>query len=254
MDLHSVNDKVKKLTEKLDEQNISFTENKGQVYDQNYKPRPDVLYSAMTGDMTVHIKNNGISYQLYNIDSWKNVKDNLTNKEHVEIDKQKIYRVDLNWINSNKNFTTSQDETLQGYNNYYLESCPNGALNVKSYTGITLHNLYDGINLHFYEKGGSLKYDYIVEPNSNYKQIQISVEGTEIEINKDGSINLSTRLGKIREGAPIVYQNGRQLKANWKVKNKILSFDIPNYDPKFQLIIDPFITRVWGTYYSGSGF
>jgi hypothetical protein len=37
---------------------ICFTENKGQVYDQNYQPRPDVLYGAMTGNMAVHIKKN----------------------------------------------------------------------------------------------------------------------------------------------------------------------------------------------------
>ena len=247
--------KEKELSNKLNQRRIDFTENKGQVYDQNYKPRPDVLYGTMTGDMAVHIKTTGVSYQLYKVDTWKDIEDKLTKeKRHKEIEKQTIYRVDLNWLNANTNFTTSQDETLPGYNNYYLESCPNGALNVKSYTGITLHNLYNGINLHFYESGGNLKYDYIVAPHANYKQIQILVEGADIELNKDGSINISTPLGKIREGAPIVYQNNVQLKSKWLVKNNILSFEIENYDPKLQLIIDPFITRLWGSYYGGSGY
>jgi len=74
---------------------ISFTENKGQVYDQNYKPRPDVLYGTMTGNMAVHIKNNGVSYQLYRVDKWKEVEDTRTKEKHKEIDEQTIYRIDL---------------------------------------------------------------------------------------------------------------------------------------------------------------
>ncbi len=231
---------------------ISFTENKGQVYDQYYKPRPDVLYGAMTGNMAVHIKNNGVSYQLYRVDKYKEVEDIKTKEKRQEIDQQTIYRVDLYWLNANKNLTTSEDEALPGYNNYYLESCPNGALNVKSYKGITLNNLYPGINLHYYEKNGELKHDYIVAAHADYKQIQIKVEGAEIRVNEDGSLLLTTPLGKIQEEAPKVYQNGKQLKAKWLVKNNTLSFEIENYNLNYELIIDP-VTRIWGTYYGGIG-
>ena len=236
---------------------ISFTENKGQVYDQNYKPRPDVLFGSMTGNMAVHIKNNGVSYQLYKVNSYKEVVDEKTKEKHNEIDKQTVYRVDLNWVNANQNFVTTHDETLPGHNNYYFESCPNGALNVKSYTGITLNNLYNGINLHYYQKNGDLKHDYIVAPHSNYKQIQLNVQGATVSINKDGTLILKTPLGKIQEGAPIVYQNGKQLKANWELKtfnteNSTLSFNVENYNPAQELIIDP-VTRLWGTYYGANG-
>ena len=235
---------------------IAFTENKGQVYDQNYKARPDVLYGAMAGNLAVHIKKTGVSYQLYRVDEWKEVEDEIRHEKRKEIEKQSIYRIDLNWLNANTNFTQSTDEALQGYNNYYLESCPNGALDVKSYTGITLHNLYNGINLHYYEKNGELKHDYIVAPHANYKQIQVEVKGADISVKKDGSLLLTTPLGKIHEGAPIVYQNGKQLKAKWVInadaeQSRIMSFEIENYNPTQELIIDP-VTRLWGTYYGGS--
>lgn len=229
---------------------IKFIENKGQVYDQNYKPRTDVLYSTLAGNMTVHIKNNGVSYQLYRVNKYKEVEDPKTKEKRKEIDQQTIYRIDLNWLNANKNFTESVDETMPGYDNYYLESCPNGVLNVKSYKGITLSNLYNGINLHYYEKDGQLKYDYIVAPHSDYKQIQIETKGADVSINKDGSLLLNTPLGKVLEGTPVVFQQGKRLKANWLVKNNILSFEIKNYNPNYELIIDP-ITRIWGTYYGG---
>jgi hypothetical protein len=247
-------------------QTICFTENKGQVYDQNYKARPDVLFGVMAGNMAVHIKNTGVSYQLYRVDKWKEVtKAPFSLGEgrgveakfpHKEIEEQTIYRIDLTWVNANTNFTKTMDEALPGYNNYYLESCPNGALNVKSYKGFTLHNLYKGINLHYYEKQGQLKHDYIVAPHANYKQIQLKVEGAKVSLNKDGSLLLNTPLGKVQEGAPLVYQNGKQLKAKWVITgtepSRSVSFAIENYNPNYELIIDP-ITCLWGTYYGDSG-
>ena len=283
---------------------IAFTENKGQVYDQNHKPRPDVLYGAMTGNMAFHLRNNGVSYQLFRVDKWRQEADEHMSTNSVfseksvaqsvtkgaalslpkgaalslpkgkEIDQQSIYRIDLNWVNANRNFTSTTDQTLEGCSNYYLESCPNGALNVKSYTGITLHNLYDGINLHYYENNGQLKHDYIVAPNTDYKQIQLQVEGAEITLNKDGSLLLGTPLGKIQEGAPIVYQNGKILKAKWVIKtsgeqtalslskgssttsgevSQTIGFEVENYNPTQELIIDP-VTRLWGTYYGDAVF
>lgn len=231
-------------------QGIAFTENKGQVCDQNSTPRPDVLFGAMAGNLAFHLKTNGVSYQLQRVDKWKEVENSKTLAKHKEIDRQTIYRIDLNWLNYNTNFTPSTDEALSSYNNYYLENCPNGALNVKSYKGVTLLHLYKGINLHYYEKGGELKHDYIVAPHSNYKQIQLQVKGATIEINKNGTLLLNTPLGKVEEGAPLVYQNGKQLKAKWVVKNDILSFEIENYNTNAELIIDP-LTRLWGTYYGG---
>jgi hypothetical protein len=237
---------------------IAFTENKGQVHDQNFQPRPDVLFGAMAGNLAVHVKNNGVSYQLYRIDCYKDVTDDVTKEKRKEIDLQTIYRIDLNWLNANTDITTFTDEALPGFNNYYLENCPNGALKVKSYTGITLNNIYNGINLHYYEKKGELKYDYIVAPNANYKQIKLKVTGAEVKLHKDGSLILKTPLGSIQEGKPIVYQNNKQLKAKWVVELSehdsfvVLSFEIENYNPNYELIIDP-ITRLWGTYYGGTG-
>jgi len=230
---------------------ISFTENKGQVYDQNYKARPDVLYGAMSGNMAVYIKKNGVSYQLYRAESYKEVEDIKTKQKRKEVENQVIYRIDIRWLNANRNLTTTTDQTLSGFNNYYLKNCPEGAMNVKSYKGITLNNLYNGINLHYYEKNGELKHDYIVAPHVDYKQIQILVDGANLSLNDDGSLVLETPIGKVQEGAPLVFQNGKQLKAKWIINNSKVSFEIEKYNAEYELLIDP-VTRSWGTYYGGS--
>ena len=231
---------------------ITFTENKGQVSDQFNQRRQDVLFAGSAGELVYHIRNTGVSYQLNKIDSYKEKIISKTNKPTLLADQQTIYRVDINWLNCNKNFSIEEGEASPGHSNYYLEVCPKGIHNVKTYKDITLKNIYLGTDLHYYEKDGVLKYDYLVAPHANYKQIQMEVKGAEIKLLNNGNLILKTSLGNIEEGAPVVYQNGKKIKASWKIKNNILSFDIPKYDPAFKLIIDP-PTRVWGTYIGGLG-
>ncbi len=245
----------KSIDQNLKYGGISFTENKGQVSDQHNKPRPDVLFGGNANGMVFHLRNNGISYQLDRVDSWK-TEDTLLNPHHGMIpgEKRKIpdqittYRVDVNWLKCNKEFKIIYDDSLPGYTNYYHEVCPNGVRHVKTYTGVTYKNIYNGIDLHYYEKDGVLKYDYIVAPHSNYKQIQLEIKGAEkITLQKDGLVLIKTKLGSILEDLPVVYQNRKQLKATWKVKNNILSFEVKEYDPRYTLLIDPAV-RIWGTY------
>lgn len=243
---------------------ISFIENKGQFADQNYHPRPDVLFGGSDGQITFHITVRGISYQLYRVDKHKQAEDPNTatlfpiaigmeeKEQRKKNEKQTVYRTDIKWVNANPSPVVKTGEVLPGVTNYYLEQCPGGVLNVKSYAGITLQNIYNNINLHYYEKNGQLKHDYIVAPHADYKQIQLKVEGAEVFLQKDGSLLIETPLGKIQEQAPLVYQNGKRLSAQYSIKNNIISYEVENYNPDEELIIDP-VTRLWGTYYGGTG-
>jgi len=215
-----------------------FTENKGQVTDQYKVTRTDVLFSGYTNKMSYHLKKDGISYQLS-----KPINDLLS-----------LYRLDIHWLNSNQNVRPEPAGLLPGTESFYQSAAP--VTGVRSYREISYKNIYNQIDLHYYEKSGSLKYDFIVSPKADYKQIKLQVEGSKkITVRPDGSILLSTPLGEILEGAPIVYQNGKLKKSKWVVTGNVLSFEVEDYDPNLTLIIDP-ATRVWGTYYGGgpSGF
>jgi len=118
---------------KSNKQELSFTENKGQVYDQNNNPRPDVLFSGTNNGMVFHLKKNGVSYQLHKVLKWKEHEDEKTNQKSSIASETGIYRVDINWLNANSNVQIERGAPLEGFNNYYLSHCPDGALNVKSY-------------------------------------------------------------------------------------------------------------------------
>jgi len=239
---------------------ISFTENKGQIHDQNYKSRPDVLFGGSDGNLVFHLKNNGISYQLNRVDTWKKESDLSTKKAGFEnaeaetklvADQRTIYRLDINWLNANTDAEVTKQNPLDGFNNYYSENCPNGALNVKSYQQITYQNIYDGIDLKWYEKDGHLEYDYLVSAGADYKQIQLEIKGADkLTLNNKGELIYKTPLGDIIEQAPLVKQNGKILKSKWIITNNVLSFEIENINKSEAFIIDP-VVRLWGTYYGG---
>ena len=235
---------------------IFFTENKGQVHDLLNNPNFNILFTSNSGPFTVHFKRNGIAYQLAKIEEITKTTINKTNsiksnKDKAESISLSLSKVELSWLNSNSNVTVTTDEALDAFDNYYLPSCPNGALNVKSYRGITMHNLYKGIDVHYYEKNGQLKHDYIVAPNSDYSNIKIKIEGAIIEKSKNGAIIIKTNIGTIEESAPISFQGGKQLESQWIINGNELSFEIKNYNPNLELIIDP-LTRAWGYYLGGN--
>ncbi len=232
---------------------LGFTENKGQIVDQNYDARPDVLFGGQSNGLAFHLRKNGISYQLNRIDKWKEEDVPTTKEKSKVIEQQTIYRIDINWLNVNSNAVIRKELPLDGRFNFYTAGCPEGgALNVKTYKEVTYEGLYSGIDLKWYEKNGELKYDYLCAAGTDYKQIQLEIKGAEsITINNTGELVIRTPLGIITEKKPLVLQQGIELKSKWVKKGSILSFEIENLNVELPYVIDP-VVRLWGTYYGGS--
>jgi gliding motility-associated-like protein len=253
---------LKKFNPKIDSlKNInpvsfSFTENKGQVHDQFYNPRHDIKYSGSDNGLNFYLKSNGISYQLMRVDSWKDDTTEYKPKRETKnkiIDQSTIYRIDIDWIGSNNNPEIINGKSLGGYDNYYQPSCPDGALNVRSFENIIYKAIYPGIDLKYYSNEGHLKYDYIVSVGADYKKIKFKINGaTKLSLNKNGDLIINTPLGDIIENAPIVKQEGKIIKAKWVISENELSFLIDKIDITKAFIIDPLV-RIWGTFYGGGG-
>ncbi len=230
-----------------------FSENLGQVSDQNNNPRADVLFSGSSGQLNFYLKKNGISYQQSKIDEWTEEYDKRTNIKTKLPKNTKVHRIDINWLNCNNTITIEKLNALPGYCNYYTGVCPNGVTGVKPYGELIYKNIYNGIDLKWYQKEGNLKYDYYVAAGADYTQIQLEFAGQKsIELSTTGELIITTALGKIIEQAPLVTQNGKRLRSQWQINKNVVSFKIINYDPALPMIIDP-IVRVWGTYYGGTG-
>ena len=244
------------LNKEITKPAATFEENKGQVKDQNWKSRPDVLFYGHQEGMNYFIKNNGVSYQFSKVDSWR-IEDEFhvkTGGKKNKVPKQySTYRVDANWVDYNSEFTVEHGAALVGYNNFY--NVPYGvepALFVKQYENVTLKNVWHGIDIQYYGSSGSLEADYIVSPGADYKQIKIRIEGADLSTNSNGILIMKTPFGEIREGELKVYQGEALLQATWKIEEgNLVSIIIPNYNPMLAIRIDP-ITKAWDVNYGGS--
>jgi Secretion system C-terminal sorting domain len=232
---------------------VRFTENKGQVRDQNGQPRPDVLFSGESEGMVFHVRKDGISYQLTRIDSWKTDTGSNVKKSNKKLpDQTSIYRVDLNWLDFNPNYQIEKMASLEGYSNYY--NVPEGvepALFVKSFEGIRFVNLYPGIDLVLYTKDNHLEYDFEVRAGADYQAIHWEIKGAELKTGLQNELIMKTPFGTIQEGSLKVIQCGKTIPANWKLSGQKASYEIKSIDPTLPYSIDPPV-RVWGSYYGSA--
>ena len=245
----------------LAKQQVSFTENKGQIADKG-KIRKDIFYIAQSKGVKIYFTRTGLIYNyIQTEETFFKKPDSETEKDKIRKEhpeqvhrKSKAYGMELLFVNaSEKVIIKSEDETGET-SNYYLPQCPDGITNVKSYRKITYQNLYPEIDLVFYSSEQGMKYDFIVKPGGNIADIQLKYKDVQhLKLLKDGSLQIKNPLGTLTEGKPFTYQNDKQeIKSNYKLKGKTLSFEVNNYDKTKNLTIDPSI--VWATYYGGSNY
>ncbi|MBC6994261.1 SBBP repeat-containing protein [Neolewinella lacunae] len=117
-------------------------------------------------------------------------------------------------------------------------------------------NLWDGVNAHFYESRegkGSMKYDFIVQPNADPSVVRLKMDGvTDLKINAQGELEFTTPFGTLQKGKPYTYQmvDGKQVEvASEYTLNEQgeIGFKLGNYNASLPLVIDP-IALKWSTY------
>ncbi|MCL4199382.1 MAG: SBBP repeat-containing protein [Phycisphaerales bacterium] len=93
--------------------------------------------------------------------------------------------------------------------NYFVGGEGRGtASNVPSFGAVVYENLYNGIDLLVTgNDDGVMKYEFHCEPGADYSQIRIHYDGIDsLCVNDDGDLEIATRFGTLRDGAPIVWQ------------------------------------------------
>ena len=249
-------------------QQLEFIENKGQFTNTDGKPADNVLFKASYGNCDIYITDNGLSYVFVKIEEKDDDKDEIKDKKPRfgignDDDENKIpsyYRLDMDLVGAtiDKTNIIKEDESKQGHYNYFYPHCPEGIYDVKGYGKITIKNIYKGIDWVIYtnpnNKEHPLKYDFVVHPNADYKDIKIKyLNAQNISlIDNNTKLKIQTIAGNIEEGNIYTYQkDSNEIKSKYVInKDSIISFEINIYDKTQSLIIDPL---VWATYYGGSG-
>jgi hypothetical protein len=128
---------------------------------------------------------------------------------------------------------------------------------VPTYARVAVSELYPGIDLVHYGKGGRLEYDFVVKPGADPRAIRLAFTGQErIRIDRAGALVLAMGGRTVKHEAPFLYQDtprGRKrVSGRWAFRpGGEVGFAVGRYDRKQPLVIDPILE--FSTYLGSSG-
>ena len=158
---------------------------------------------------------------------------------------------------------------LPGRTNYFRGSDPKRwQTSIPTFAKVRYQDVFDGIDLVYYENQGQLEYDFVVAAGAKADAIHLAFSGArDVHIDK-GSGDLVLKVGKgtneIRFRKPVAYQEERQSQADSVLgtSKRLISadyvvdshnrvgFQLGSYDHRKTLLIDP--TLAYSTYLGGS--
>lgn len=250
---------------------VGFIENKGQIVDQKGKANASVLYLLNSQGLNVQLRKGGFSYDVYEVTKPKSsAKENLQPdrvnflKEDFFKDKTEMsfHRIDVDFLNCNKNASLKAEGKSSDYDNYYTAAhAPEGILYVHKFQKVTYENIYDKIDVVFFlpeDRSKAVEYNFIIHPGGKISDIQMKFKGAKTVLSEE-KIKIQARFGVMEETLPLswteVQGNREVVSVKYKeIRKDVYGFSSENFGGK-TLIIDPVPIRLWGTYYgAGSNF
>jgi len=224
----------------LPPRDLSFIENKGQVTDQHYNPRPDIDFKLSAPGVTIFIGDGQIHYQ------WYKEEEKAEESKPINITS---YRMDVTLQGANANAEVITADVRKDKETYYFPGLGKDGVTASLYRKITYKDIYPQIDWVLYTNGVDLKYDFVVHPGGNPKNIKLQFAGATSLQMQNGSLMAATPFGSITEQKPYSYnaETKERVPSSFILDGNTLSFDISSINGT--LVIDPAI--VWATFYGG---
>ncbi len=220
--------------------NIKFIENKGQWED-------NIRYKTFFTGGYAFVEDNGIMFLVSDLDIMdKDFHSNIIVSKHA-------FKIEL--INSKPRPGIIPRHRSDNYHNYYLGNDPSKwKSEVYEYSNIVYTEVYPNIDWKLFSENNNIKHEFIVKKGGNIQDIRLRYNGIEKPLLRNGNLVLNTNIGEIIESKPIAYQiidNKRiDIEVGFRIsKDSEITYDIGDYDPSYELIIDPEL--IFSTY-SGS--
>jgi photosystem II stability/assembly factor-like uncharacterized protein len=236
------------------QQKFGFIQNAGQVYTQDGQPNEAVKFILLRQGLNVQVRSNGFSYDTYttvDADGLRPDKRKSPREEDLSTPLIKYHRVDITFPHANPGMEVVAGNPASDNIRYI------GGKTIKAshFESVLYKNIYNGIDLKLYtNEQGAFEYDFVVHPGADASQITMSFAGqNSISRSSDRALDLSLSTVKLREEIPISYiaSSRQSVNVTYKLSADAVSFNVPTYDPKETLVIDPSPNLIWGTYYGG---
>jgi len=228
-----------------------FTENAGQ-WDT------EVLFRSDVGDAVLWILKSGVRFQLISMEASEG--DDVGRGSGVLSKPARLRQsiVDARLIDANVDPGSRGEGRLPHKSNFFIGDDPaRWRAGAASYSSVVIENVYDGIDLRYYNNSQNVEYDFEVSPGSDHSQVVMEIDGAEsFRISSNGELIITSEWGEIQELAPIAYQSvdgsRRPVAAGFQIlsENRV-GFELgPGIDPSAKLVIDPEL--IFSTYLGGA--
>lgn len=221
---------------------LMFEENLGQVANDQGEVKNNVFFRLSDNNMNLFVTEWGLTYYFVHYN------------EQPKVNESPSYgweRLDmiLEGATINKSKIKKEGKS-EAFSNYYYPHCPNGVLNVFRYGKVTMEDVYPNIDWVIYRSGNNIKYDFIVHPGGNPKDIKIKYQGVdELSMQaQETSLSIQGKNIRISDEDLLVKSGENELKASFnKVSDNTYTFKLDQgYDKELPLVIDPVLR--WNTY------
>ncbi len=164
------------------------------------------------------------------------------------------FRVDMRLIGSNPAARLERSQPVVGSVRYILPGMGTQGALATLHSTLTYREVWPGIDLRMYLTLQGVKYDFVVHPGADPRQIAFAYDGGNTPVlHENGDFSIATPLGSIGERAPYVVtapsdgKAGTVVPSSFVISGQSVRFAIGAYDTSTTLIVDP--QRVWATYY-----
>ena len=178
----------------------------------------------------------GLRFELYNNDFFAQFHPDETTAKR----QPRGHVFDLTWKNANPNMQWRGEKHFPFYHQYFLGNRKGQTL---VYLTGSMLGVYDHIDVLWSSAVDKLKYNWVVHPQGNPKNIVCQWDKNVACSLKNGSLIIQTETGEIQENKPFAFQfiQGKiiPVECAFVLKNNAVGFHLGEYNPNEDLIIDP---------------
>lgn len=238
---------------------ITFTENIGQ-WDAG------VRFQGTAGSTSIRFENGRVSY-LYLVDSLAargkggRTAESAADASGARDNRTIGYRLSTEFIGGLPGAAIDGESPTGTLFNYYLgPDASRWHVGARGFEGVRYRGIYPGIDAHYYGHDGGLKYDFILSPGADHRQIHLRYNGAGmLTILPTGEMEVVTAFGSVKEAAPYSYQviGGRRVEVDARYRllgPTSYGFAIGKHDPRYPVVIDPCLSVEYATYLGGGSF
>ncbi len=216
---------------------IYFIENKGQWHE-------DVLFKAQLADhLSVFFEADGWTISILDPEDIKHSHAHHNDHEHHHDCQIHGHALKVKLLDNESAMVSGQGQKPL-ISNFFTGNTHSNSSGVRSFSEILYENAWPGIDLRFYtSEGQRLKYEFIINENADYKQIQLQYKGQDDLKIEHGHLIIGTSLDEISELSPVAWKtkDGQQdyIQCEFRLDQNILSFAPKGIKKGEAFIIDP---------------